>query len=183
MCLACCVFWCFIDQNNRLQWPRTVMLLATEQALKCWTRAYFCEPCSMHNTAHVCCSNWKHADITHTPMEIQSWSHEKQYFSNPKQKTFYMWSIKKPYCVNGRHMPRRFFSMLFWLKQTVPQSKPNFPLYAKYVPHHPTDRCNYMMVDVPIRTWRPWIQSISHRTNANLLKLGFIKFRWSSEED
>lgn len=78
---------------------------------------------------------------------------------------------------------RRFFSMLFWLKQTIPQSKPNFPLYAKYVPHHPTDRCNYMTVDVRIRMWGPELKPSVTENNANLLKLDFIKSRWSSEED
>lgn len=106
----------------------------------------------MHNSAHVCCSNWKHTNIS-TPsgnpkLKVKSW---KTIFF--KSQEFYMWSIlkkkRKKTIVSMEDIwwgERRFFNMLFWSKQTIPQSKPNFPLYAKYVSHHPTDRCNFMMV-------------------------------------
>lgn len=70
---------------------------------------------------------------------------------------------------------RRFFNMLFWLKQTIPQSEPNFPLYAKYVPHHPNDQYNYMMDKVLIPMWRPEFNRSVTEPSANLLKLDFIK--------
>lgn len=36
------------------------------------------------------------------------------------------------------------------IETDYPSVKANCPLYAEYVPHHPTDQCNYMMVDVHI---------------------------------
>lgn len=103
-CLLQCV--AFIDQNERLKkWLR----LATER-LKCWTWACFVKFVTFH--AHVCCSNWKHTNIS-TPsgnpkLKVKSW---KTIFF--KSQEFYMWLIlgekkeKKNYCVNGRHMVGR----------------------------------------------------------------------------
>ncbi len=139
---------------------QTVTLLATKRALKYWTRAYFVNDvwCT---TPHMCVVlNWKHADIS-TPdgnpkLKVKSW--KTIFFKSRAENILYVVNKKNP-TVSMEDIcwgeGGRFFSMLFWLKQTIPQSKPNFPLYAKYVPHHPTDRCNYMTVDVRVRMWRP----------------------------
>ena len=115
----------------------------------------FCEWCSTHM-----CLNWKHTDASmadgNPKLKAKSW---KTIFFKSRAKNILLRSIKKKTLLSQwkTYAEERgsggVLNMLFWLKQTIPQSKPNFCRYAKYVPHDTTDRCNYTMVDVQIPIW------------------------------
>lgn len=143
MCLSSCVV--LIDQNNRLQdRDRTqdvehkMILWMTLNAGQCSCVFLLIE--NMNILAHS--------------LKIQSWkgNHEKQYFFKSQAENILCVVNKKKPVSMGDICWEEVSSMLLWLKQTVSQSKPNCPMYAKYVPHHPADQCNYMKADVQI--WR-----------------------------
>lgn len=116
----------------------------------------FCEWCLMHM-----CLNWKHTDASmpdgNPKLRAKSW---KTIFFKSQAENILLRSIKKTLLSQWKTYAEERGSggdlgMFFWLKQTIPQSKPNFCRYAKYVPYDTTDRCNYMMVDVQIPIWGP----------------------------